>query len=616
MRDILCIGLIGVSVCFSTPATAQPAPWPPESGSIAERFPGRDRAFIALLDEHVLGSLERDPVGTARSIGDFRFNDRLKDESPEAYTAWNAQLADRLARLGRLDRSGFTEPDVLDAEILEYMLSLSIERAEFHPEQMPVTSIKGPQFWGPQLGQFVPTITEAQRGEYCTRLERYPAYIDQYIVQMRAGMAAGRVPPRVVIVPAVAQAKAQATESILTDPTQSPFFSPFIGRPDSPGADRAQAAIQGGIVPAYERLAIFLETEYLPCCRDSYGDSQSIDGLQHYELELRAHTTTPLRADQIHEIGLDEVARIHAEMFGAIARSDFPYLDSFEPGSNELFAAFTAYLRTDDRFYFDTEDGLLDAYRTFAKKIDPELIKLFGRLPRLPYGVKPIPEFAARHAPTAYYYGGSIESGTPGYFMANTYDLRARPKFDIVPLTLHEAVPGHHLQGSLAKELEGIHPFRKLIWFTAYGEGWALYSERLGLEMGDDPEYGFYADPYDDFGRLNYEIWRAMRLVVDTGVHSKGWTRDDVIEYMRVNSAATELDIISETDRYIGWPGQACAYKIGELKIREIRAKAEDVLRDGFDIRAFHDHLLGAGSLPLPVLERRMNRWVEAQSGG
>ena len=614
MKAIVCIGLIAVSVRISSPTDAQPAPWPPESGAIAERFPGRDPDLIALLDEHVLGTLEHDPVGTARSLGDFRFNDRLGDKSPEAYAEWRAQLADRLSRLERMDTSGFTEEDLLDAELLGYTLSLALERAEFHPEHMPVASIRGPQYWGPQLGRFVPMLNDQHRADYCTRLESYPAYIDQSIGQMRAGMAAGRVPPKVVVEPAVAQAKAQASEAILADPAQSPFFSPFKNESDSAHADRARKAIEDGIVPAYQRLALFLETEYIPACRDTYGDSAGVDGLVHYELELLAHTTLPLTADEIHEIGLVEVARIRHEMFAAIARSDFPDMGSFEPGSDELFAAFTAYLRTDDRFYFDTEDELLDAYRSFAKKIDPELIKLFGRLPRLPYGVSPIPEFAAKHSPTAYYYGGSIESGTAGYFMANTYDLRARPKFDIVPLTLHESVPGHHLQNALDQELESAHPFRKMIGFTAYGEGWALYCERLGLEMGDDPEFGFYADPYDDFGRLNYEIWRAMRLVVDTGVHAKGWTRDQIIEYMRVNSAATELDIISETDRYIGWPGQACAYKIGEMKIRAIRAEAEAALGDEFDIRAFHDHLLGAGPMPLPMLERRMERWITDRS--
>ena len=323
------------------------------------------------------------------------------------------------------------------------------------------------------------------------------------------------------------------------------------------------------------------------------------DGQDWYAFRVRQMTTTDMTPQEIHDLGLSEVARIRAQMDRVIEESGFE--GSFED--------FTEFLRTDAQFYFDQPEELLAAYRDISKRADPELVKLFGKLPRLPYGVVPVPSYAEKSQTTAYYQQGSLEAGRPGNFYANTYDLKTRPKWEMEALTLHEAVPGHHLQISIAQELEDLPWFRRFGGETAFVEGWGLYSESLGEEMG------FYKDPYSKFGQLTYEIWRAIRLVVDTGMHALGWTRQEAIDFFKANTGKTEHDIVVEVDRYIVWPGQALAYKIGELKIKELRAMAKDELGDAFDIRAFHDQVLGNGALPLRVLETHIKEWVASQKG-
>jgi uncharacterized protein (DUF885 family) len=310
-------------------------------------------------------------------------------------------------------------------------------------------------------------------------------------------------------------------------------------------------------------------------------------------------------------------------MFAVIDRTDWPGRKAHPAGSDELFAAFFQFLRTEPRFYHRSAEDLLAGYRVIAKRVDPELPRLFGHLPRSTYGVRPLPTFAAKNAPTAFYYPGSFRAGLPGYFMANTYALDQRPKYEMVSLTLHEAVPGHHFERSITDELEGQHPFRSLLGFTSFVEGWALYAERLGLEMDGAPirreadgsggGTGLFVDPYDDFGRLTYEQWRAVRLVVDTGLHALGWSRQRAIDFMLKHTALSPLNIEREVDRYIAWPAQATAYKLGELKIRELRARGERALGEAFDLRAFHDTVLSAGPLPLDMLEERIDRWIAAQ---
>ncbi len=604
-RNTLIAGLAAV-VCVGLPLVA-----------VAQQ---RNAGLVELLDETVEKNLERSPMWVGTAIGDDRYNDRLEDPSPLAYAAHRHWQAGMLERVEGLDRSGFSAEDHLEADLLELRLERALEGARFRPEQMPVTSIGGPQYWLPQMASFAPFTKPRHYTDHLARLEQIPGHLEAHMMQMRAGMAAGRVPPRAIMGKALEQARSVADASYRERPESHPLLSPFNTKAGRAYADRGAEILITRVLPAYERFADFLEEEYIPATRESVGASEGVDGPEAYDFAVRSFTTLPVTADEVHQTGLDEVARIKAEMMAVIERSDW---STEGPGSRARFAsaedrfrAFIEYLRTDSRFYFTEEEELLKAYREFAKRVDPELTRLFTRFPRLPYGIRPIPPFAAKSSPTAYYYRGSVESGKPGYFMANTHALDQRPKFDIVPLTLHEAVPGHHFQIALQQEIEGGHDLRKIDGYTAFTEGWGLYAERLGLEMGPDPERGFYGDAYDDFGRLNYEMWRALRLVVDTGIHAKGWTREEAIEYMLANSAATRLDTENEVDRYIGWPGQATAYKMGELFIRRLRAEAEAALGEAFDLRAWHDELLKDGSLPLPVVEAKMGRWVEGQRGG
>ncbi|MFO0873862.1 MAG: DUF885 domain-containing protein [Phycisphaerales bacterium] len=371
---------------------------------------------------------------------------------------------------------------------------------------------------------------------------------------------------------------------------------------------RFEGVAMPAVVDALRRYRDFVVDEYLPRCRETIAATALPDGEAYYAHCLRVHTTTNLGAREIHEIGLGEVRRIRREMIEVIHRTDFIDLhpDAASLDEEALFRRFIEYLRTDPRFYHTSDTELLTGYRDICKRVDGWLPRMFRVLPRLSYGVKPIPRFMAAAQTTAYYQPGDIRNGEAGYFCANTFRLEMRPKYEMVALSLHESVPGHHLQISLAKELEGLPEFRRQSRINAFVEGWALYAERLGVENG------MYADPYDDFGRLLYEMWRACRLVVDPGMHALGWTREQAMAFLRDNTALSELNIQTEIDRYIGWPGQACGYKLGELTIRALRAEAERRLGPDFDIRAFHDAVLGAGALPLDLLEARVRQWIDA----
>jgi uncharacterized protein (DUF885 family) len=352
--------------------------------------------------------------------------------------------------------------------------------------------------------------------------------------------------------------------------------------------------VRDSVLPAWRLLHRFLIDRYVPSARETIGLSAVADGEAWYAFAVRQYTTTTMTPSEIHALGLREVARIRAAMDSIITQTGFT-------GS---FADFIQFLRTDPRFFFSDTGSLLREYRDIAKRIDPGLIRLFGRLPRTPYGVIAVPAYSERNVTTAYYMPGSPEAGRPGYFYANTYDLKARPKWEMEALTVHEAVPGHHLQIALAQELENVPSFRKHLGFTAFVEGWGLYSESLGHDLG------LYTDPYSRFGALTYDMWRAVRLVLDTGLHSMGWSRQQAIDYFAANSSKPLHDITVEVDRYISWPGQALAYKIGQLKIRELRDHAQRELGDAFDVREFHDEVLGAGAIPLNILDARIRAWV------
>jgi uncharacterized protein (DUF885 family) len=560
-----------------------------------------DDKLLRLIDEQFEESMRRWPTW-ATERGDRRFDDQLADESPEARQQWIEHQRRRLAAAREIDSGKLTKANRTNLMLLRYELQKSLEEARFHAEQIPISQMWGPQRNLPQLASGISFTSPKHFDDYITRLESVPAYLDQVIANMRSGLAAGRVLPRLVVEPAVQQTRVHANASVRKDATLHAMYPPFKkGQENSPAAQRARVAIAKRVIPAFAKLAEFLETEYIPKCRDSIAARDGIDGIAYYESRLRAHTTLQISADEIHQRGLAEVKRIRAEMEALLQKHDLPHKDDF--------AKFTDFLRTDPQFYFTDKNDLLDGYRVICKRIDAHMPRLFGKLPRLSYGVREMPRFIAPASPTAYYYSGSLKNGIPGPFIANTFRLDQRPKYEMVALTLHEAVPGHHHQIALAQELDGLPEWRTTLGYTAFGEGWALYAERLGTEMK-----GLYATPYDHFGRLSYEMWRAMRLVVDTGIHAKGWPRTRAIEYMLANSALTKQNVAKEVDRYIAWPGQATAYKIGEMLIRRMRAKAEKELGAKFDLRAFHDTVLEEGSIPLPLLEERLNAWIASVS--
>ncbi|MGH8223977.1 MAG: DUF885 domain-containing protein, partial [Woeseiaceae bacterium] len=384
----------------------------------------------------------------------------------------------------------------------------------------------------------------------------------------------------------------------------SPFYRAFRDMPEAIPEDErerlraaARKVIDDIIVPAYRRYGRYFSDTYLPASRESIGASALPDGQAFYEYRVRRYTTTQMTPDEVHRLGLSEVARIRGEMQLVIG----------EVGFDGDFDAFLEFLRTDPRFYYEAPEQLFDAYLAICKRIDPQLVKLFGKLPRMPYGLRPIPDNIAPDTTTAYYNRPAADGSRAGYYYVNLYRPEVRPKYEMEVLSVHEAMPGHHLQIALQMELGDMPAFRRYSGFTAFVEGWGLYSESLGYDLG------LYQDPYSRFGALTYEMWRAVRLVVDTGMHYKGWTRQQAIDFFKANAAKTEVDIVNEIDRYIGWPGQALAYKIGQLKMLELRRKAEESLGDAFDIRAFHDALLGGGALPLEILETRMTRWLADQ---
>lgn len=545
----------------------------------------------------------------AMARGDYSHADRITDNSLLAIEQRHRDTQDFLQRLHDIDRSSLSENDIINYELFELELSNAIAGHRYRTFLAPVSGRMGPQQSIPQMAERVRFQNVMDYENYLRRLEQTPAMVDDTIERMRLGLEEERTPPRVVLEGLPIQFHA-----LLEGGGLSALEAPFSRFPASIN-ERERAALrvrfQSHSMPmvrdALTRFGAFIADEYLPHCRESIDAANWPDGAAYYNHQLALMTTTDMTAQQIHELGLAEVARIRAEMMDVIRRSDFfteLHRGKSWASDDAMFDAFIDYLRTDPRFYHETEEDLLAGYRAICKEVDGHMPRFFKTLPRLPYGVRPIPRFMAPTQTTAYYQQGDIRNGTAGFFYANTYRLDQRPKYEMIALAIHEAVPGHHHQIALAQEIEDIPEFRREAWFTAFGEGWALYSERLGIEMG------LYADPYDDFGRLLYEMWRACRLVVDPGMHALGWSREQAIDFMKSNTALSELNIITEIDRYIAWPGQATAYKIGELKIRELRAMAEQTLGDKFDVREFHDVVLLAGAVPLTVLERRVGDWV------
>ncbi|MEX2156505.1 MAG: DUF885 domain-containing protein [Gemmatimonadales bacterium] len=535
----------------------------------------------------------------ATAVGYPGQNARWTDYSSEAIARRKRELNNPLATLRTIDRATLSSSDQLNYDLFRRSLTDAIEESRFPGELMPMTQMDGIQQQVPSTIAQMPAAGVRDYEDIVARLRAVPVLVDQSIALLERGLAARITPPRITL----RDVPQQALNLVVDDPLKSPLLEAFTRFPATvPVADQerlraaAIAAYRDAVAPAFRKLNGFLTAKYVPGARTSTGMRDLPDGMAWYQVRARASTTTDLSAERIHAIGLAEVKRIRGQMDSVIAASGFR-------GS---FAEFVQFLRTDPRFYFTTPEDLLRATRDVAKRIDPALVRLFGTLPRMPYGVSPIPPYAERSQTTAYYQPGSPRGHRPGTYFVNTYNLPARPRWEMEALTAHEAVPGHHLQIALAQELEDVPEFRRYGGYTAFVEGWGLYSESLGGELG------LYGDPYSKFGQLTYEMWRAIRLVLDTGIHTMGWTREQAIDYFKGNAAKTEHDITVEVDRYIVWPGQALAYKIGELKIKELRASATAALGDRFDVRAFHDLVLGGGAVPLDVLEARIRAWVAA----
>jgi len=554
--------------------------------------------FAALLDEVWEWQLAQNPM-MASQQGDRRYNTEWRDGSLDGYEKRHIERREFLRRVYAIDKASLSASDKLNYELFRRNLQQTVDAHQFQGHLMPFNQRGGVQNLDSQT-TYLRFETAADYEDWLTRMGKIDTVIEQTMERADRGRKEGMVLPRVLMERIPDQIDVQLVEN----GTDSPFYSVFETMPETVAAsdqDKLRQAavktIEDVVVPAYRDLANYFEKTYLPGSRESVGLSSLPNGSAWYEFLARRFTTTRMTPDDIHRLGLDEVKRIRDEMQLIIDELEF----------DGDFQEFLAFLRTDPQFYYDDPDDLYEAYLATSKRIDPELVKLFGTLPRMPYGVKPIPDSVAPDTTTAYYSRPAADGSRAGIYWVNLYKPEVRPKYEIEVLSVHEAMPGHHLQLAIQQEIDDMPNFRRYSGFTAFVEGWGLYSESLGYDLG------LYKDPYSRFGALTYDMWRAVRLVVDTGIHYKGWTRQQAIDFFKDNAAKTEHDIVNEIDRYIVMPGQALAYKIGQLKIKSLRANAEAALGDDFDVRAFHDELLGAGALPLDILEQRMDAWLETQ---
>ena len=542
--------------------------------------------------------MEQYPTWASR-LGDRRWNDRWGDRSLDAIDKRHRHKLEVLTKLKAMNREAFSPSDRLNYDLFVKDYQDEVDGYRYRWYLIPLNQRGGIQT-ADELADTLRFETLKDFEDWLARLRALPAYMDQTIALMREGIKARIILPKIVL----DRIPAQIDHQIVSDPKASPFYKPFTRYSTSIAeADRsrlsqeAEKTIAASLVPAFRRLKEFFLKDYLPAAWDQVGVWQLPQGEAMYGFFVGIETTTTMTPKEIHELGLSEVKRIRAEMQNIIDKLGFK-------GS---FAEFAAFLRNDPQFYYKTPEELLVAYRALTRRIDPMLVKLFGTLPRTPYGVEPIPKNIAPDTTTAYYNSPSADGSRAGIYFVNLYKPETRPKYEMMALSLHEAVPGHHLQIALAMEQKGLPNFRRYGGYTAFVEGWGLYAESLGEEMG------LYDDPYSKFGQLMYEVWRAARLVVDTGLHYMRWDRQKAIDFLSENTAKPELDVVNEIDRYIAMPGQALAYKIGQLKISALRAKAENRLGSKFDIRAFHDELLKDGTLPLDLLESKMDAWMESQ---
>lgn len=577
------------------------AAWAQADPKTASAEPGA--AFAALVADYEAWRKAVDPIRAGRD-GDLEAAARWPDPSFAAVERRHRAEREFLERLRAIDSAHLTPTDATSYTVLSYLLETAVEMAPFRPERVPFVNDSG--FFSMPLGLAASIRPRDfdQAEAWIERLERLPEFLAGHRAWLEQGIADGFVQPAVVVKAVIGQLEA----IVATAPEASPLLAPIDALPARLDAKRRaelrQRAIERigqTVTPAYRELLAFFRERYLADARTSIGISEVPGGRDYYRALVRMHTTLDTTPEAVHQRGLAEVERIRAEMeqifAGIVAQGGFD-------GS---FVEFLAFLRSDPQFYAETPEQLLMHAAWIAKRADDQMPRFFARLPRLPYGIRPVPEYLAPTYTTGRYWPGDLDRGIAGGFMVNTHALDQRPLYELPALTLHEAVPGHHHQGALAQELEGVPEFRQQTYITAFGEGWALYSEHLGIEMG------IYRTPYEHFGRLSYEMWRACRLVVDTGIHFFGWTREQAEACFLENSALAPHNVRTEVERYISWPGQALAYKTGELMIRDLRSQAEQRLGADFDLRAFHDHLLADGALPLKALERKMLDWIAAQ---
>ena len=550
--------------------------------------------FISYLENDWEKNLDENPL-FASYVGDKRANDKINSNSISQFNEERQSEIDSLNELYEIDQSKLNEENKLNFKLKEFGHKSSIGLTDFPIYYLRLNQRGGIQSFY-ETGNRLVYNTKDDYFDWLSRLKQFPANIINSLEINKEGLSKGITQPKLITQGVVTQIDAILNSDI----ENNPYLKVFLEADESiitvdeknQLIQEAKDLIINEINPAYEELNLFLKNEYLTKSRDSIGIGDVPGGRKHYEYLAKYFTTTNLTPDEIHQIGLDEIERIRSEMNEIIKQVNW----------DGDFNSFLDYLRTSPRFYYDNSEDLFNAYLIMSKTIDPLLTKIFKVFPRAPYGVIPIPDESAPFTTTAYY--NSPSPGRPGYFYANLYKPESRPKYEIPVLTVHEAVPGHHFQISIAQELENVPSFRKYQGITAFVEGWGLYSEELGEFMG------IYDDPYDKFGQLTYDMWRAIRLVVDTGMHYKGWSREEAINLFIENSAKSILDINNEVDRYIAWPGQALAYKIGQLKILELRNRAERLLGEKYDIKDFHHEVLKRGSLPLDLLEYYIDEWI------
>lgn len=586
MTVILCILCLGCSQA------------PPTSSTNAPSENAATQALHQLFADEWDFRLAENPLfATAAGLHDY--NDQL----PQVSVADHERRADvwrgYLARMADIDRAALSNQDKISYDMFRAEMENNIAEVTLREYMFPFNADSGFHVYMASMPRQVPLKTTQDFRNYIARLEALPKHFDQQIANLELAIEAGMVLPKVVLT----GYESTIANHVVEQPIDSIFFTPFAKLPATVSEaehaalrDAGRNAVMNAVVPAYRTFLTFFTEQYLPAARETVGAYDLPNGEAFYASRIKHFTTLDLTPDEIHEIGLREVARIRGEMQAVID----------EVGFDGTFAEFLEFLRTDPQFYPESAEELLKEASYICKRMDGMLPTLFKNFPRQPYGVRPVPDHLAPKYTAGRYVSAPPEGKEPGLYWVNTYALESRSLYTLEALSLHEAVPGHHFQIALSRELTGLPNFRRYTYLSAFGEGWGLYSERLGLEVG------FYTDPYSNFGRLTYEMWRACRLVVDTGVHAKGWTRQQVMDYMAENTALSLHEVRTETDRYISWPAQALAYKLGELKIRELRSRAENALGTAFDVRDFHDVVLRNGAVPLPVLEQQVDAYIAA----